>query len=123
MVTTREKYGYLGRIGFIAPGSTIETIPFEFYKVVPDGIIIVFTSIGIKRLTPDDIEKSLERIEDSASELARTKVDVIILGGSPPIIFGGFGFEKCRCSVYLYAFACQQEKGQAAGFILYKERR
>jgi maleate cis-trans isomerase len=94
MITTREKYGYLGRIGFIAPGSTIETIPFEFYKIVPDGIIIVFTSIGIKRLTPDDIEKSLEGIEDSASELARTKVDVIILGGSPPIIFGGFGFDQ-----------------------------
>jgi len=89
-----KMYGYRGRIGFIAPGSTIETIPIEFYKIVPDGVVIVFTSIGIKRLTKDDIGESLKGIEKAAEELARTKVDVIILGGSPPVIFGGFGFDK-----------------------------
>jgi len=94
MTTAGEKYGYRGRIGFIAPGSTIETIPYEFYKIVPDGVLIVFTSIGIKRLTREDIKGALEGIESAAAELARTKVNVIILGGSPPIIFGGFGFDQ-----------------------------
>lgn len=89
-----KRYGYRGRIGFIAPGSTLETPPIEFYKIAPDGVVIVFTSIGIKRLTKEDIEESLKGIEKAAGELARTKVDVIILGGSPPIILGGFGFDK-----------------------------
>jgi len=89
-----KRYGYRGRIGFIAPGSTIETIPIEFYNMAPEGVVIVFTSIGIKRLTREDIEESLKGIEKAAGELARTKVDVIILGGSPPVIFGGFGFDK-----------------------------
>jgi maleate isomerase len=89
-----KRYGYRGRIGFIAPGSTIETIPVEFYKVVPQGVTIVFVSIGIKRLTKEDIEGSLKGIEQAAGELARTKADVIILGGSPPVIAGGFGFDR-----------------------------
>jgi len=93
-MNTGEMYGYRGRIGFIAPGSTIETVPVEFYKIVPDGIVIVFTSIGIKRLTKEDIGEALKGIETAAEELARTKVDVIVLGGSPPIIFGGYGFDK-----------------------------
>jgi maleate isomerase len=89
-----KRYGYRGRIGFIAPGSTIETIPVEFYKVAPQGVSIVFVSIGIKRLTKEDIDESLKGIEQAAAELARTKADVIILGGSPPVIAGGFGFDK-----------------------------
>jgi len=94
MTTAGKKYGHLGRIGFIAPGSTIETIPYEFYKIVPDGVVIVFTSIGIRRLIREDIESALKGIESAAGELARTRADVIILGGSPPIIFGGFGFDQ-----------------------------
>jgi len=89
-----KRYGYRGRIGFIAPGSTIETIPIEFYKIAPPGVTIVFVGIGIKRLTKEDIEESLKGIEQAASELARTKADVIILGGSPPVISGGFGFDR-----------------------------
>jgi len=92
--TFEKRYGYRGRIGFIAPGSTIETIPVEFYKVAPPGVTIVFVSIGIKRLTKEDIEESLKGIEQAAAELGRTKTDVIILGGSPPVIAGGFGFDK-----------------------------
>ena len=89
-----KRYGYRGRIGFIAPGSTIETIPIEFYRIAPPGVSIVFVSIGIKRLTKEDIEASLKGIETAASELARTRTDVIILGGSPPVVSGGFGFDK-----------------------------
>ena len=91
---TGKRYGFRARIGFIAPGSTIETIPVEFYKIVPEGVVIVFTCIGIRRLTKEDIGASLEGIEQAAAELARTKTDVIILGGSPPVIFGGFGFDR-----------------------------
>jgi maleate cis-trans isomerase len=90
---TGKRYGYRARIGFIAPGSTLETIPVEFYKIVPDGVVIVFVGIGIKRLTKEDIGESLKGIEKAAAELARTKTDVIILGGSPPVIYGGFGFD------------------------------
>src|ERR1035437_8973710 len=91
---TGKRYGYRARIGFIAPGSTIEAIPVEFYQMVPEGVVIVFVCIGIKRLTKEDIRESLQGIESAAAELARTKADVIILGGSPPVIFGGFGFDR-----------------------------
>jgi maleate isomerase len=89
-----KRYGYRARVGFIAPGSTIETIPVEFYQMAPEGVVIVFVCIGIKRLTKEDISEALKGIENAAAELARTKTDVIILGGSPPIIFGGFGFDQ-----------------------------
>lgn len=91
---TGKIYGYRARIGFIVPGSTIETIPIQFYKIVPKGVTLVFTSMGISSVCKEEIEVALKGLEKAAGELAKAKVDVIVLGGSPPVIFGGFGFDK-----------------------------
>ncbi len=87
-------YGWRARIGFINPSMTSETMIQEFPMVAPPGVAMVMTNLGIQHLVRDDIGKSLAYLKAAAAELARAKVDVIVLGGSPPITYGGFGFDK-----------------------------
>lgn len=87
-------YGWRARIGFINPSMTAETMLQEFPMVAPPGVALVVTNLAIQHLVRDDIGKSLDLLKAAAAELARAKVSVIVLGGSPPITYGGVGFDK-----------------------------
>lgn len=87
-------YGWRARIGFINPSMTAETTIQEFPMVAPPGVALVLTNLAIQHLIRDDIGKSLDLLKAAAAELARAKVDIIVLGGSPPVTYGGFGFDK-----------------------------
>jgi len=87
-------YGCRARIGFIAPASTIDTTAYEFYRMAPSGVIMVATLMGIRILTDEDIGRALEALDRIAETYSREPVDIVILGGSPPVIHGGIGSEK-----------------------------
>lgn len=87
-------YGWRARIGFICPSMTAETFIHEFHLVAPPGVALVVTNLAIQHLVREDIGKSLGLLQSVAAELDRARVDVIVLGGSPPVTYGGFGFEK-----------------------------
>lgn len=87
-------YGWQGRIGFIGPPMMAETVPYEFYRVVPDGVALVVTCMGLHDLQPDEIDKVLGLVEDHVKELTRRKVDIMVLGGTPLILSRGAGFEN-----------------------------
>jgi len=73
-------YGWRARIGKISP-SRSDTFTYEFYKIVPEGVVLVLSGFTIFNLVADDIEKAAGRIEASALDLARVGVDFIIAGG------------------------------------------
>ena len=87
-------YGWRARIGFICPSMTAETMIQEFPMVAPDGVALALTCLSIQRLERDNIGASLAKLKEATAELARAKVDVIVLGGSPTVTYGGFGFDK-----------------------------
>lgn len=87
-------YGWRARIGFINPSMTAETMVQEFPMVAPPGVAMVMTCLAIQHLVRDDIGKSLGYLKAAAAEMARAQVDVIVLGGSPPVTYGGVGFDK-----------------------------
>ena len=87
-------YGWRARIGFICPSMTAETPLQEFPMVAPEGVAMALTCLSIQRLERDNIGESLAKLKDATAELARAKVDVIVLGGSPTITYGGYGFDK-----------------------------
>ncbi|HLC26452.1 MAG TPA: hypothetical protein VJM80_06750 [bacterium] len=87
-------YGWRARIGFINPSMTAETPIQEFPMVAPPGVAMVMAILAIQHLVREDIGKSLDLLKGAAAELARAKVDIIVLGGSPPVTYGGFGFDK-----------------------------
>jgi len=75
-------YGWRARIGKISP-SRSDSFIYEFYKIVPEGIVLVMSGFTIFQLVDDDLEKGFQRIESSAEDLAKVGVDFIIAGGTP----------------------------------------
>jgi len=84
-------YGWRARIGFLSPGTVDETISRQFYRMAPEGVTMVRTSLGVRAVTPGEISDAIGRAEAAARELAKERPGCIILGGSPTVVLGGFG--------------------------------
>jgi len=84
-------YGWRARIGFLSPGIVDETLSRQFYRMAPDGVTLVRTSLGLVEITVDAQHKALAQVEAAARELANEQPDCIILGGSPTVVVDGFG--------------------------------
>ncbi len=87
-------YGWRARIGFICPSQTGESFLHEFPMVAPEGVSLMLTTMKIQALTRDNIGASLATVQQVTGELAANHADIAILGGSPTITYGGFGFDQ-----------------------------
>jgi len=87
-------YGWNARIGFLSPGVVDESISRQFYRMAPDGVTMVRTSLGVKAVTPGEINDALSRAEVAAKELMKEAPDCVIIGGSPTVVIGGIGSDK-----------------------------
>ena len=77
-------YGHRARIGYTSPPYLTETFPYEFYKMVPDGVMLTLTTLAIKSLTNhDEIKKSVDMTLDAAREMGRAGVNLVVFGGVP----------------------------------------
>jgi len=85
--------GWRARIGSIQP-SRGDTFAYEFYQMVPRGVVLVMTAANIKKLTSDEFERALGEYDQAADLLAAEEVDFIMVGGSPLIALKGVGSDK-----------------------------
>lgn len=76
-------YGYRARIGYTSPPYLTETFPYEFYRLVPDGVTLVLTTLAIRRLTAEETARSVEMTLEAAREMGRAGVDIVVFGGVP----------------------------------------
>lgn len=76
-------YGHRARIGYTSPPYLTETFPYEFYRMVPDGVTLVLTTLAIKRLTGEETARSVGMTLEAAREMGRAGVDVVVFGGVP----------------------------------------
>jgi maleate isomerase len=76
-------YGHRARIGYTSPPLTTEVFPYEFYKIVPEGVTLVVTSLAIVVRSKGEIDDSYEISMRAAREMAAAKCDLICLGGVP----------------------------------------
>jgi len=73
-------YGWRARIGKITP-SRSDTFTYEFYKIVPEGVVLVLSGYTMYKLDREAIDSAYNKIEESARDLAQVGVDFIIAGG------------------------------------------
>ncbi len=66
----------------------------EMKAMLPPNVSITSAALGIRDLVASQLSTALSRIEEVAAELASRNVDVITMGGTPPVVFGGYGFDK-----------------------------
>lgn len=87
-------YGFRARVGYLSPGLVDETLSAQFYRLAPAGVTMVRTSLELRDLTVDQIRAAVARAEKAATELRRYKPGCIIIGGSPTVAVGGYGYDK-----------------------------
>jgi len=83
-------YGHRARIGYTSPPLTTEVFPYEFYKIVPDGVTLVLTTLAIVERSKSEVDQSYETSMKAAREMAAAGVDIVVLGGVPINLSRGY---------------------------------
>ncbi|HWP23090.1 MAG TPA: hypothetical protein VNM15_02740 [Candidatus Binatia bacterium] len=83
-------YGWRAKVGHVAP-SRGDTLVYEFYKMLPEGFMILNSTGTIRQLVDADFERQLQRIEEATADLVDNGCDSIIIGGSPLFTKLGYG--------------------------------
>jgi maleate cis-trans isomerase len=87
----RDKmYGHRARIGYTSPPLTTEVFPYEFYKIVPEGVSLVITSLAIVVRSTSEVDQSYDISMRAAREMAAAGCDLVMLGGVPINLSRGF---------------------------------
>jgi len=76
-------YGHRARIGYTSPPLTTEVFPYEFYRIVPEGVTLVVTSLAIVERSKAEVDQSYDISMKAAREMAAAGVDIVVLGGVP----------------------------------------
>lgn len=83
-------YGHRARIGYTSPPAATEVFPYEFYKIVPDGVTLVVNTLPLIERTGDEVDRSYEVSLNVAHVMARAGVDLFVFGGLPINVSRGF---------------------------------
>src|SRR3954451_18113897 len=83
-------YGHRARIGYTSPPLTTEVFPYDFYRIVPDGVTLVLTTLAIVERNKEEVDRSYEISMAAARAMARTGVDLVVLGGVPINLSRGY---------------------------------
>lgn len=86
-------YGWRARIGHVAP-SRGDALVYEFYKMLPEGFMILNTTGTVRQLVDAHFEQQLQRIEDAVADLVENHCDSIIFSGSPLFTRLGLGSDR-----------------------------
>jgi len=90
-----SSYGWRARIGHVYPAVVAETFFTEFFRIVPEGVTLVQTNLVIESLNvKGGLEDSLKIMDQRAEWLAKRKVDIIAIGGSPMFRMMGVGSDR-----------------------------
>jgi maleate isomerase len=82
-------YGHRARIGYTSPPLTAEVFPYEFYRIVPDGVTLVLTTLAVTELSPAEVGRSAEIAMTAARAMVAAGVDIVVFGGVPINMRGG----------------------------------
>jgi maleate isomerase len=85
-------YGFRARIGYTSPPLASEIFPYEFYKIVPEGVTLVIATLDVWDHTTAEIQDSFGRSMRAARAMGEAGVDLIVLGGVP--VLASQGLEK-----------------------------
>jgi maleate isomerase len=83
-------YGSRARIGYTCPPQLAEVFPYEFYKMAPEGVSLMITTLALTTRSKQEVDKSFEMSLEAARMMAKAGASVVMLGGNPiNLIHGG----------------------------------
>ncbi len=85
-------YGWKGVVGLVKPTFRPGSLD-RFVRLMPDGVCVVPRYVGVSAGTEKEFQEALAIVEERVAELAKLKVDLIVIQGVPPIMLKGFKFD------------------------------
>lgn len=83
-------FGYRARVGYTVPLSAVEVFPYEFYRIVPEGVSLM---VATCQSSLDDRGEQTYAVSQAAvRDMAQAGVNVIVVGGASP----GYAFGADR---------------------------
>ncbi len=80
-------YGYRARIGYCSPPFVTENFCHEFYRMAPDGVTLMITTLSVKTLDREVVKEEMSgshaKSLEAAKYMAAAGADVVVLGGNP----------------------------------------
>jgi len=77
------------KIGCLSPLPVIDNGPYEFYQLVPRGIMMVMIPVGLQAFTREDVERVFAPIDEKLGLLMERGVEIIEQAGVPlPVLVG-----------------------------------
>src|SRR5258708_23114777 len=76
-------YGHRARIGYTSPPLTTEVFPYEFYRIVPDGVTLVITTLAIVERSKSEVDQSYDISMKAVREMAAAGADIVVLRSVP----------------------------------------
>jgi maleate cis-trans isomerase len=76
-------YGTRARIGYTSPPLITEVFAYEFYKMAPEGVTLMLTTLALTTRSKEEVDKSFEMSLDAARKMAKAGASVVMLGGNP----------------------------------------
>lgn len=73
--------GSKGQIGAVSP--TYIDNADDWFRIVPEGVNVVFATLGVEEHTPEEFHKARQAVEQAARGLIKMGVGALVLGGSP----------------------------------------
>ena len=83
-------YGHRARIGYTSPPAATEVFPYEFYKMVPDGVTLVINTLPLVNRDSDEVDRAYEVSMNAAHAMKRAGCDLFCFGGLPINVSRGF---------------------------------
>jgi maleate cis-trans isomerase len=83
-------YGHRARIGYTCPPQIAEVFPYEFYKMAPEGVTLMITSLTLTTRSKEEVNSSFEKSLEAARTMVKAGANVVMLGGNPiNLVHGG----------------------------------
>ncbi len=83
-------YGWRARVGKLNPTIIASTFVYEFYKVVPPGVMLLTRNLSVQDVrNQGDLDASVALMEEAVKELKRAGADLILGAGIPVLLSSG----------------------------------
>ena len=77
------------KIGVMTPLPVIENAAYEFYRLVPQGVMLVMAPLGVREFTAKDVERVFEPIDGILDTMMQRGIDIVTQTGVPlPLLIG-----------------------------------
>ena len=85
------------RLGYVTPHPVVDNVAYQFYRIAPDGVMLMLASLEIADYTVAAVEHELPLFWKHLEELKKAGADRVVLTGVP--VSAALGRERVQATI------------------------